>query len=112
MYQGVIIKETLSDELLLDYLIIDNVDIWKTDDLKIKYWTMIFFHSETDDFPQMLSNSIIEGYYADMKCDNIKYIVFKNKVLRYEIGNLTEKEKVLNYCRLLGIPDEQLTWGE
>ena len=36
MYQGAIIKETLSDELLLDYLIIDNVDIWKTGDENAK----------------------------------------------------------------------------
>ena len=47
MYEGAIIKETLSDELLLDYLIIDNVEIWKTDDKHIKYWTMVFFRKRT-----------------------------------------------------------------
>jgi len=110
MYKGAIIKETLSDELLLDYLTIDKVDIWKTDDIKIKYWTMIFFHSEIDDLPQRLANSIIENYYADMKRKNTKYIIFKNKVLSYEIGNISEKEKVLNYCRSVGIAEKQLAY--
>ena len=43
MYEGAIIKETLSNELLLDHLTIDKVEIWKTNDANIKYWTMIFF---------------------------------------------------------------------
>jgi len=112
MYEGAIIKETLSDELLLDCLIIDNVEIWKTDDKHIKYWTMIFFRSETEDLPRRLANAMIDGWYADMKNGNIKYIIFKDKVLRYEIGNFVEKEEVLKYCRQRGIPEEQLAWGE
>jgi len=112
MYEGAIIKETLSNELLLDYLVIDNVEIWKTDDKHIKYWTMVFFHSETEDLPQRLANVLINGWYADMKNGNIKYIIFKDKVLKYEIGNFAEKEEVLNYCRLQGISEEQLAWGE
>ena len=111
MYEGAIIKETLTDELLLDFLVIDKVDIWKTNDT-IKYWTMIFFHSETEDLPQRLANIIIDDWFADMKSNNIKYIVFKNKVLKYEIGNATEKDKVLDYMRSRGIPEIQFNWSE
>jgi len=112
MYEGAIIKETLSDELFLDYLTINNVKIWKTSDKQIKYWTMVFFHSDTEDLPQRLANVIIEGWFADMKSDNTKYIVFKNKVLKYEIGNPVEKETVLNTMRSWGIPDSQFNWSE
>jgi len=111
MYEGAIIKETLTDELLLDCLIIDKVDIWKTNDT-IKYWTMIFFHSEVEDLPQRLAETIIDDWFADMKAGNIKYIIFKNQVLKYTIGNETEKEAVLNYCRSRGIPEEQFNWSE
>ena len=111
MYEGLIIKETLSDELLLDYLVIDKVEVWKTDS-KIKYWTAIFFHSDCKDFPDRLAENIIEGWYADMKLGNTKIIVFKNKVLSYEIGNAAEKEKVLDYCRSQGVPENQLDWSE
>ena len=111
MYEGVIIKETLEDELFLDYLVIDKTEIWKTNET-IKYWTMVFFRSETEDLPQRLADTIIDGWFADMKSENIKYIIFRNKVLQYEIGNLAEKEKVLNYMRSIGIPESQFKWSE
>ena len=113
VYEGAIIKETLTDELLLDYVTIDKVDLWKTTDTEIKYWTMIFFHSDTDDFPERLAETIIDGgWFADLKQGNRKYIIFKNKVLQYEIGNAAEKEAVLDACRLRGIPDSQFNWSE
>lgn len=40
------------------------------------------------------------------------YIVFKDKILKYQIGNRTEKESVCNECRKLGISDEQMNWSE
>jgi hypothetical protein len=112
MYEGIIIKETLSDELLLDHLAIDKVDLWKTNDTQIKYWTMVFFRSETDNLPQRLANTIIDDWFADMKSSNIKFIIFKNKVLQYTIGNVKEKEEVLNYMRSRGIPESQFNWSE
>ena len=111
MFEGAIIKETLTDELLLDHLTIEKVEIWKTKDA-IKYWTMIFFRSETDDLPQRLANTIIDDWFADMKSGNVKYIIFKNKVLQYEIGNAIEKEDVLKYMRSRGIPENQFKWSE
>jgi hypothetical protein len=114
MYEGVIIKETLSDELLLDYLTIDKVEICKTNNA-IKYWTLVTFHSETEDLPQRLAAVIIEGWFADMKSGNVKFIIFKDKVLKYEIGNALEIEEVVNYMRSRGIPEGQIkgsiSWG-
>ena len=112
MFEGVIIKETLTDELFLDYLTIDKTEIWKTDDSAIKYWTMVFFRSDSENLPGMLAKVIIEGWFADMKEGNRKYIVFKDKVLSYEIGNSAEKAAVVDYCRLRGIPAEQCNWDE
>ena len=111
MFKGAIIKETLTDELLLDFLTIEKVEIWKTNDT-IKYWTMIWFNSDTSDFPEHLSKVLIDGWFADMKADNIKYVIFKDAVLKYTIGNAVEKETVLNECRRRGIPDEQFAWEE
>ena len=106
MFEGAIIKETLTDELLLDFLTIDKVEIWKTSDT-IKYWTMIFFRSDAKDLPERLSNVLIDGWFADMKAEGFKYILFKNTVLKYQIGNQEEKNEVLNYMRSKGIPEEQ-----
>jgi hypothetical protein len=111
MIQGLIIKETLNDESLLDHLTIDKVEIWKTDNA-IRYWTMIWFTSEEIDFAERLSRVILEGWFADMKEGNTKLIVFRDDVLRYEIGNAEEKEAVLDGCRRHGIPEHQLNWEE
>ena len=111
MYEGAIIKETLTNELLLDHLIINKVEIWKTNDT-IKYWTMVFFRSETEDLPQRLADVLIDDWFADMKSGNTKYIIFKNKVLKYEIGNIAERETVLDYMRSRGIPENQFNWSE
>ena len=111
-FTGVIIKETLTDESLLDLLTIEKVEIWKTDNV-IKYWTMVWFSSDVSDFPEQLSNLLIEGaWFADLKADHQKYIVFNSAVLHYTIGNIAEKESVLNECRKRGIPEEQLSWDE
>lgn len=34
------------------------------------------------------------NWFVDFKCGNIKYIVFKDKILKYEIGNIEEKNMV------------------
>ena len=111
MFEGAIIKETLTDELLLDCLTIDKVEIWKTSE-NIKYWTMVFFHSDCTDLPERLSKVILAGWFADMKADGIKYIIFKDAVLHYEIGNQAEKDTVLSNMRNRGIPDDQFGWSE
>lgn len=111
MFTGAIIKETITDELLLDCVEIEKVEIWKTKDT-IKYWTMIWFKSYTADFPERLSKVIIDNWFADMKKENVKYIVFKDTILKYEIGNMAEKEAVLDECRKRGISDEQFGWDE
>jgi hypothetical protein len=110
-YEGAIIKETLTDENILDHIQIEKVEVRKTHET-IKYWTMIFFKSYVSDFPERLSKVLIDGWFADMKCNNTKFIIFRNRVLRYEIGNYDEKQVVLNICRAMGIPDEQFGWSE
>lgn len=43
---------------------------------------------------------------------NQKYIVFRDKVLKYTIGNQEEKERVCAECRKLGISDAEMNWAE
>ena len=92
MFEGVIIKETLTDELLLDALTIDKVEIVRTDDV-IKYWTMISFHSDAADLPQRLASVLIDDWFADMKEDNVKYIIFKDNVLTMKSATALKRKK-------------------
>ena len=52
------------------------------------------------------------NWFVDMKNENTKIIVFRDKVLRYEIGNTEEKQHVYEECRKQGIPDRQMNWEE
>ena len=79
---------------------------------------MINFISDEVDFPGRLSKVVIsnEGgdgnWFVDLKKNNTKIIVFKDRVLKYTIGNDKEKQSVTDECGKLGIPYSQMNWEE
>ena len=117
LYEGVLIKESIVDDSIIDCLNIHKIELWNTGG-KPKYWTVLFFTSDRRDFPEQISKVMLsdadsnENWFVDFKADNEKYIVFKDRILKYQIGNRTEKEYVYNECRKLGISDEQMNWPE
>lgn len=61
----------------------------------------------------MISDKAKGGnWFVDFKAENIKYIVFRNKILKYSIGNQQEKQLVCNECRRMGITDAEMNWAE
>ncbi len=113
IFEGILIKESIDDENLLDFLSVNKIELWHTND-KPKYWTVLFFTSSVQNLPELISNAVKPDnqWFVDFKSGNIKYIVFKNKILKYTIGNIEEKNTVCNECRRLGIKEEQLQWAE
>lgn len=117
LYEGILIKESISDDSILDYLNIHKIELWNTGG-KPKYWTALFFTSDSKDFPELISKVMLsnsdtgENWFVDFKAGNEKYIVLKDKVLKYQIGNQTEKAYVCNECRKLGIAKEEMNWPE
>ncbi len=116
-FEGVLIKESIEDDRIIDVLSIHKMELWNTGG-NPKYWTVLFFTSEQKDLPEQLAKVMIANpekggnWFADFKTGNEKYIVFRNKVLKYTIGNQNEKEVVCEECRKLGISDEQMNWEE
>lgn len=43
LYEGALIKESIEDETLLDYIRVHKVELWNTGGVP-KYWTVIFLH--------------------------------------------------------------------
>lgn len=117
LYEGVLIKESIVDENILDLLEIKNVEIWRTGG-NPKYWTVLFFSSKHSDLPEEISKVMKSGdtpnenWFVDFKADNVKYIAFKDLILKYRIGNREEKQLVCECCREKGIPDDQMNWSE
>lgn len=76
------------------------------------------FSSNVIDLPEkfskiMINNEKLGGnWFVDFKNNNIKYIVFRDLVLKYQIGNLKDKSYVMSKCKEQGITDEQMNWSE
>lgn len=117
VYTGLLIKESLDSEDILDLLEIHKVELWRTDH-RPKYWTALSFTSTQPDLPQRLAEVMIaspipgESWFVDLKEENTKYIVLRDLVLHYTIGSRAEKEAVCQRLRTLGIPDSQMNWSE
>lgn len=117
VYEGVLIKESIADDSIIDFLNVHKIELWNTGG-NPKYWTVLFFSSVRKDFPELISKVMISdpdkgrNWFVDFKAGNEKYIVFKDKILKYQIGNQTEKEYVRVECRKMGILDKKMNWSE
>lgn len=117
VYEGTLIKESVTDDSIIDLLNVHKIELWNTGG-KPKYWTVLFFTSDKKDFPEQISKVMVSdpenggNWFVDFKAGNVKYIVFKDKILKYQIGNQVEKDYVCAECRKMGISDAEMNWGE
>lgn len=116
-YTGILIKESLADENILDDLMIHKAEIWRTNG-RPRYWTALYFSSDTPDFPQRLSRALLpprseaDVWFCDFRAENTKYIVFHEKILTYRIGDAEGRALAVQECSKLGIPFEQTHWED
>ncbi len=117
VYEGVLIKESLTDDTIIDLLNVHKIELWNAGG-KPKYWTVLFFTSDKKDFPEQIAKVMVSdpnnggNWFVDFKARNVKYIVFKDKILKYQIGNQAEKDYVCDECREMGISDGEMNWSE
>ena len=117
IYEGTLIKESIADDRIIDLLHVHKIELWNTGGTP-RYWTALFFTSDAQDFPEHLAKVMIAdpdrggNWFADFKAGNQKYIVFRDKILQYRIGNQAEEEYVCAQCRKLGISDAEMNWAE
>jgi len=117
VYEGTLIKESVIDDSIIDYLNVHKMELWKTGGTP-KYWTALFFTCNRKDFPEEIAKVMISdpdkggNWFVDFKTGDKKYIVFKDNVFKYTIGNQTEKNIVCEECRKLGITDAEMNWTE
>ena len=57
IYEGILIKESIIDENIIDFLNIHKIELWNTGG-KPKYWTVLFFTSNKNDLPELMSKVI------------------------------------------------------
>lgn len=117
VYEGTLIKESVTDDSIIDLINVHKIELWNTGG-NPKYWTVLFFTSDKKDFPERIAKVMSTdpdnggNWFVDFKTGNVKYIVFKDKILKYQIGNAKEKDYVCAECRKLGISDAEMNWEE
>ncbi len=117
LYEGTLIKESVTDDSIIDLINTHKIELWKVGGTP-KYWTVLFFTSTHPNFPEEIAKVMISdptkggNWFVDFKSGNVKYIVFRDKVLKYKIGDQSAKDIVCEECRKLGITDKEMNWTE
>ena len=114
LYEGILIKESLENDSIIDLLRVHKVELWRTGGHP-RYWTALHFSSDIPDLPWQFSRVMRdkpERWFVDFKAKGVKYIVFRDKVLHYRIGHQEEKALVCQACRELGITEHEMHWDE
>ncbi|MDE7326874.1 MAG: XRE family transcriptional regulator, partial [Lachnospiraceae bacterium] len=102
----------------LDEVRVYGTELWRRDDKKPHYQTALRFTADGEDFPQKLSRVMIAdpdrggNWFADFKGGDTKYIVFRDLVLSYRIGDALAKAAVCEECRKRGVEEGRMNWEE
>jgi len=117
-YQGVIIKESLTNKDILKDLQILNTRIEKVTPRHktpwLKKWTLHTIEVSKDDMPKIAkriskSLDISHGHwYADFKDANTHFIIFKDKIFKVDRYKQEQYDGMKKYGVSLGIPEYQL----
>jgi hypothetical protein len=70
--------------------------------------------ADADQLAEQLSSALDArgGWYADFHSDTEVTVVFAERIFRYQRGDKSERAKVADYARSVGVPDDQLDWAE
>ncbi|MFA5945410.1 MAG: hypothetical protein WC802_00670 [Patescibacteria group bacterium] len=118
-YRGLLLKEGLTDETILNDLVITKTDYWDVKNSSAdqpKQWTAVSFEVEgdrADVIAENLSNVLKPtGWYLNMNSNDTVMVVFPGKVFKYLKGDSAKRAEAIEFGRSIEIPDSQLDWEE
>jgi hypothetical protein len=120
MLRGAIVAESLRlgavvEDVPLVLRKLERIDVGVRE--QPPHWTLVWFEADDADADR-LAAALAEaldgngGWYADFHTDAEVTVVFAGRIFRYRRGDDTERVKVANYARSVGVPEEQLDWAE
>jgi hypothetical protein len=70
--------------------------------------------ADADRLAELLADALDArgGWYADFHSKSDVTVVFSGRIFRYRRGDKSERAKVEEHARAVGVPDEQLDWAE
>ncbi len=117
-FKGLLLKEGLNDLSVLDLIKTTKEEKWNIPNERLanfqpKIWTAILFEGEgkkVEEIVEKLSKAIKEKWYINVSFNNTEYVIFNNKIFKYEKGDDKTKQEAIGYGRKVGIPEKQLDW--
>ena len=119
MLKGLLLKESLKDERILNRVRVTATERWDIQnaaEFQPAVWTALSFEINEDQaasFCEELSRALhASGWYVDAATAAQKYVIFPGKVFCYPRGDVLQRAAAQQFGRTLGIPESQLDWGE
>jgi len=119
MLTGLLLKESLSDLNILGRLRIAKTETWNVANAaenQPNVWTAMSFEvedAEADAVAEELSHALKSpGWYIDARRDVWVYVIFPQRVFKYQRGDRVGKLEAQTYAQAIGIPPSQIDWGE
>ncbi|MBN2440429.1 MAG: hypothetical protein JXJ04_03770 [Spirochaetales bacterium] len=118
MFKGLLLKESLTSEKVLDLITITKTEIWENEGgspPQPEKWTALSFEGprhKADIFADELAKVMKPEWYANFSTESDVYVIFENRVFNYPKGNEMMLEMVREYAISKGIPQNQIDWKE
>lgn len=118
MFTGLLLKESLQDERVLDLVRVAKIEVWDVENAENgqpEQWTAVSFEGDgdrADEVAGALSRVIKPEWYANFSTETHVYVLFENRVFRYAKGDKQAREEAQAYALSVGIPESQVDWGE
>ena len=118
MFKGVLLRESLKDEGILDLLRVTKTEVWDVQNAEggqPERWTAISFEGESDRadvIAEAMGQAMKPEWYASFSTETHVYVIFEDRVFRYSKGDGKARAEVEAYAISVGIPESQVDWGE
>jgi hypothetical protein len=118
MFIGLLLKESLKNESVLDLVRVTKTEVWDVQnavDWQPKRWTAISFEGESgraDEVAEAMSRVMKPAWYANFSTETHVYVVFEDRVFKYAKGDAKARAEAQAYAISAGIPEGQVDWGE
>ena len=118
MCTGLLLKESLADESVLDTLRVTKTEVWDVQnavDWQPRRWTAITFEGDDDQADAtagQLSRALKPAWYANFSTETHAYVVFAGRFFKYLRGDGQARADAQQYALSVGVPASQLDWGE
>jgi hypothetical protein len=115
-YAGTLVGESLQPGTALEDISLTVTRIRRTANHR-QHWTIIDFHvtaARAAELAGTMSQALSResGWYCDFHSLNDVFVVFNEKIFRYQRGDRSGRAEAEEYGRSMGVPAAQLDWPD